>query len=516
MRSLARLRSGLLLAALIALTLVHGGAAAQSTPPATPGDLTTTRDRERLEVIVTGRLSESTDDGYVIGADDLLDIRVPDLLDAGHAAYATGTVAPIAQAPVFQQGLRVSASGLVSLPLIGPVRAEGLTPSRLETEIARRLREAGVLVNPQVSVTVAEYRSRVVAVVGSVERPGLYPLTRPGATLADLIWAAGGPTREAGRLVEFTPATQAAPENRVATIAQPSQSDVVQAPAARDDAPAPWLALRGARSEAAGAGRRLTIDLTRAPDGLRSFALDGPPRVVIDLDGPLGRGGAGPGRVPLGDPLAPGIRAAAHDGHLRLVIDLASAVPHAVHPDGSRLIVDLGAAEPAAAEPVATPPAVRSTARPEAPSHGTPVRIDLERLLHASALDAHGVNPQVRPGDVISIAPAGSVLVDGWVGKPGSYPVTRGLTLSGAVAAAGGDLFPADRGKVTLKRVMPTGEQQLYTIDLAQVTDGDAADVPITDGDIIRVPASATKLVPWSLWTAVREIVRFGTNAVVF
>ena len=52
--------------------------------------------------------------------------------------------------------------------------------------------------------------------------------------------------------------------------------------------------------------------------------------------------------------------------------------------------------------------------------------------------DAHLLNPPVRPGDVISLPPAGNVQVDGWVQKPGSYQLTRGLTLMGALAAAGG------------------------------------------------------------------------------
>src|SRR5207245_2313769 len=106
----------------------------------------------------------------------------------------------------FQQGVRVTGSGEVNLPLLGMVPANSLTPTALEQEIARRLVAAEILRSPHVSVLVAEYRSRVVAVSGSVERPGLYPITKPGTTLTDIVWAAGGPNREAGRVVEFVPA----------------------------------------------------------------------------------------------------------------------------------------------------------------------------------------------------------------------------------------------------------------------------------------------------------------------
>src|SRR5439155_208882 len=79
------------------------------------------------------------------------------------------------------------------------------TPTELEHDIARRLVAADILRSPHVTVLVAEYRSRVVAVSGSVERPGLYPITKPGTTLTDILWAAGCPNRDAGRVIEFVP-----------------------------------------------------------------------------------------------------------------------------------------------------------------------------------------------------------------------------------------------------------------------------------------------------------------------
>ena len=99
------------------------------------------------------------------------------------------------------------------------------------------------------------------------------------------------------------------------------------------------------------------------------------------------------------------------------------------------------------------------------------------------------MNPQVRPGDVINLPPAGTVHVDGWVEKPGSYPVTRGLTVAGAVAAAGGHRLAADRRHVTLQRVVAPGEQRSFTVDLEAVTAGRAADVPLADGDVVRLPS---------------------------
>jgi hypothetical protein len=47
----------------------------------------------------------------------------------------------------------------------------------------------------------------------------------------------------------------------------------------------------------------------------------------------------------------------------------------------------------------------------------------------------------------------------------------------------------ADRRHVTLQRVVAPGEQRSFTVDLEAVTAGRAADVPLADGDIVRLPS---------------------------
>src|SRR5207247_6427618 len=132
---------------------------------------------------------ESSADGYRIGPDDLLEIRIPDLLDVQGAAPvarpAAGALGPtaVAAAPA-SQGMRVNDGGDVTLPLIGTVHAEGLTATELEAEIARRLMKDGILRQPRVSVQMVEYRRRVVGVGGRVEGPGRPPLQGPSAALA--------------------------------------------------------------------------------------------------------------------------------------------------------------------------------------------------------------------------------------------------------------------------------------------------------------------------------------------
>lgn len=74
-----------------------------------------------------------------------------------------------------KRDVRVNASGMVTLPLIGPVAVAGLTASAAEQLIAERYAEK-YLQNPQVSLFIKEFTTQRITIEGAVLKPGIYPL----------------------------------------------------------------------------------------------------------------------------------------------------------------------------------------------------------------------------------------------------------------------------------------------------------------------------------------------------
>jgi polysaccharide biosynthesis/export protein len=105
-----------------------------------------------------------------------------------------------------------------------------------------------------------------------------------------------------------------------------------------------------------------------------------------------------------------------------------------------------------------------------------------------------------RPGDVIFVPEAGEVMVQGWVSKPGNYKITPGLTVQGAVAAAGGPMFAADAGSTRLIRITKSGEK------LTTVVNVEDANMPVREGDVIDVPYSTAKVVPYGVASLIEHV----------
>jgi polysaccharide biosynthesis/export protein len=132
---------------------------------------------------------------------------------------------------------------------------------------------------------------------------------------------------------------------------------------------------------------------------------------------------------------------------------------------------------------------------------GDPIVIDLNEPALTGCLDI-----PARPGDIVLIPAAGQVGVYGWVQKAGTFDVTPGMTVLGAVTAAGGAMFSPN---AEILRTASTGQRTIVPVDLSDVESGDKPDIPVEAGDLVLVKSSALGLVPYTLSTVINK---FGTG----
>lgn len=101
-------------------------------------------------------------------------------------------------APELSRAVRVSSDGFLRLPMLRQrIRAEGLMPAELEGNIAAVIRAENLLVDPVVTITMVEYHSRPISVVGAVRRPVTFQAVGT-TTLVDALTRAEGLAQEAG------------------------------------------------------------------------------------------------------------------------------------------------------------------------------------------------------------------------------------------------------------------------------------------------------------------------------
>jgi polysaccharide export outer membrane protein len=88
---------------------------------------------------------------------------------------------------------QVASDGTVMLPYIQIVRVLGLEPQEVAKKVSERLIEEKILTRPSVVVTVKEYRSKRITLLGQVQKPGSFPFAGE-MTLLEAISLAGGLT----------------------------------------------------------------------------------------------------------------------------------------------------------------------------------------------------------------------------------------------------------------------------------------------------------------------------------
>jgi len=101
-------------------------------------------------------------------------------------------------APELTRTVRVDPDGTIRLPLLAEgVKAAGLMPRELEAGLTDALKSEEILVDPIVKVTVVEYHSRPISVMGAVRRPVTFQADGK-ITLLEALSHAEGLTEEAG------------------------------------------------------------------------------------------------------------------------------------------------------------------------------------------------------------------------------------------------------------------------------------------------------------------------------
>jgi polysaccharide export outer membrane protein len=115
--------------------------------------------------------------------------------------------------------VRVGADGMIRLPMLKQhIKAEGLMPGELEIAIASALVAEQLIVDPAVTVTIAEYNSRPISVAGAVKQPLTFQASGP-VTLLEAITRAGGLAPEAGPEILVSRA-QSGPDGSVTALVQ--------------------------------------------------------------------------------------------------------------------------------------------------------------------------------------------------------------------------------------------------------------------------------------------------------
>jgi polysaccharide export outer membrane protein len=120
-------------------------------------------------------------------------------------------------APELSRTVRIGTDGFFRLPMLKQrIKAQGLLPADLESAITAALRDEQILVDPFVTVTIAEYHSRPITVNGAVKMPLVFQAEGP-TTLLDAIARAQGLNENAGTEI-LVSQSQMGPEDKPVTL----------------------------------------------------------------------------------------------------------------------------------------------------------------------------------------------------------------------------------------------------------------------------------------------------------
>lgn len=358
---------------------------------------------------------------YRISRDDVLSVAISDLQGPGQETVKT---------------TRVTESGFISLPFVGAVHAEGLTEIELEQGIIEAYRNANLIQNAQVSVSVSEPRGRAFSILGAVQQPGEYPIAEADFRLLNALVTARGVTSS---LVEYA-----------YIIRRSERPHMGSGPTTHPAG--------GASSPASGP----------SSDELAPHTEAAPTSHVVHLAADVAPAADAPATQPTTEPspaTAPVIEPAA--------------------PETAPAVARTGPGTTAGG--AATQPFEFN--EPEMPGKPRIIRVPLLALFNGELR----YNIVIRPKDMVYVEPLqnGVFYMGGHVQRPGVYNLTQHVTLKNAVVAAGMlDAVAIPQRTDIIRRIRPDHEV-FVRIDLDKVFAGQQPDVYLRPDDQVMVGTNA-------------------------
>ena len=356
---------------------------------------------------------------YVIGPGDFITVSIFELISTG----VTST-----------ENRAIDNTGQIRLPIVGQVKASGLSPSQLEENIIDILANKNIMQEATVSVVVQQSRQNLYTIIGAPEegstRFGPYLIPQPDFRLLEAIAQAGGVSNRIKRILIFrqTPLTSSVAgetsSSRTPATPPPTDGGDLIDSMTRDNPTPPGGDTRPANREPAPAGVDSALDSQR--DAPRYVYIDGKFEPVQGQDGGAGRSGF-------------------------------------VDPDGAALSAMV-------AQRI--------------------IEVPYDKLINGDIR----YNVVIRPGDIIRIPnqSAGFVYIMGQTARPGAYtvPGLEDLTLKQLIASSGGLSGIANPSRVDLVRRTANNQEVTVRLDLAAIFHGNEPDIFMRPDDLVNVGSS--------------------------
>ncbi len=416
-------------------------------------------------------------EAYRVGPGDFLNLTIFDLVQRGIPELIQRTV---------------DENGYIEIPQLGRIFVNGLTESQVADEIAARMSD--IVLDPTVSVVVAQRRQQLFHLMGAVNAPGPYLIPASDYRLLQALVSAGGfpeytkevfiirqvpLTDEARGRAPETPVDFSRPPAQTQTNNQgdPDAEDLLDV---IDDLSAPSVApsVVGAGGEFDSIPSFETLERARLAE-----RANWQPEPIIDLIDPNDDNEPRGDIAGVGDPTRP------------------AQAPRWIFRDGEWVRVQ------PAGEVAVTPASDEPSAMEIASGLVTQrvIRVPVKPLVSGDAR----YNVVVRPGDVVRVppSPTGNIYIDGQVVRPGVYqlPFTGGLTLQRALTSAGGLNGLAIPERVDLTRIVGPDQEATIMLNLRAIAEGTQPDLYLKPNDRINVGTN--------FWATPLAVIRGGFRA---